>query len=293
MSAQPGWYDAEQPGLQRWWDGAGWTEHVRTTPAPPAPLGSPAPGFGAGPISATGTAAPDMRIIPGWYRMPSTGEVRWHTGTIWSGYSLRDGVPKPDRITGSQRSSQGLILAILYLIVGMMQTSLAISNRGFIASGGLFLVLGAFWLYGALRARKRERAPRPVDAAIVLDAVRPLPGEAEAAGAGWYPGDQPGRTRWWTGARWSQYVAKNGEVEPIYGVERSLRIATRMGMWLTIAGAVLLALGIVLLNATRADGIAIFIASIGGAFLVAGGLLWIIFGYRSRALERSQHRPVP
>lgn len=280
MSAQPGWYDAGQPGTQRWWDGAAWTENVRTVPAPPAPPSFPAPTFGAAPP-------------PGWYRVRSTGETRWFTGAIWSGYSLRVGAPRPDRITGSQRSSQGLILAVLYIAIGVTQTLIGLSARALVASGLLFLLLGAFWMYGAVRARRRERLPWPADAPVVSDAMRPLPGEVEGPSAGWYPGDQPGRTRWWTGARWSQYVAKAREIEPIYGLERSLRLATRMGLGLLVAGAVVLTLGLVLVNAPGAGWPSVTISVVGGALLFIGVLLWGVFISRYRALIRSQYRPAP
>ncbi|MFK4791656.1 DUF2510 domain-containing protein [Microbacterium sp. ZW T5_56] len=277
MSTQPGWYDAEQPGLQRWWDGTAWTEHVRAVPVPPT---LPAPVLGAAPML-------------GWYRVPSTGETRWFTGAIWSGYSLRDGVPRPDRITGSQRSSQGLVLAMLYVVIGVSQTLIGLNNRAFVASGLLFLLLGAFWLYGALRARRRERLPWPADAPVITDEMRPLPGEVEGPTAGWYPGDQLGRTRWWTGTRWSQYIAKAGEVEPMHGVERSLLLATRMGLGLLIAGVLVLTLGLVLVNAPGAGSPSVTIAVVGGALLFIGVLLWGVFLARYRALVRSQHRPVP
>jgi hypothetical protein len=41
--AAPGWYpDPSQPGMQRWWDGSTWSEHV----APMAPSYPMVPGYG-------------------------------------------------------------------------------------------------------------------------------------------------------------------------------------------------------------------------------------------------------
>lgn len=40
--APAGWYaDASDSGQQRWWDGTGWTDHVRPAPLATAPLASP------------------------------------------------------------------------------------------------------------------------------------------------------------------------------------------------------------------------------------------------------------
>lgn len=44
-----GWYPADRPGFERWWDGFRWSDHVRpsTPPVPAAPAG-PAAGHAAG-----------------------------------------------------------------------------------------------------------------------------------------------------------------------------------------------------------------------------------------------------
>ena len=43
LPAAPGWY-ADANGVQRWWDGANWTQH---TPQPPAPMQSSPPAIAA------------------------------------------------------------------------------------------------------------------------------------------------------------------------------------------------------------------------------------------------------
>lgn len=52
MPQQPGWYpDPAKPDAARWWDGNGWTSHVRSATPPPATVGH-------------GTLAP--AAVPGW-----------------------------------------------------------------------------------------------------------------------------------------------------------------------------------------------------------------------------------
>lgn len=52
MPEQPGWYpDPARPDAARWWDGTAWTQHVRSAPPPPIPVGQ-------------STLVPDA--VPGW-----------------------------------------------------------------------------------------------------------------------------------------------------------------------------------------------------------------------------------
>jgi len=57
----PGWYaDPTQPGVQRYWDGQAWTQHVSTPSAPPMPTAPgypPAYGYGYPPQPQTSTYA--------------------------------------------------------------------------------------------------------------------------------------------------------------------------------------------------------------------------------------------
>ena len=48
MTAVPGWYsDPSATGMVRYWDGAGWTQHIQPLPAAPAP--APVAGYAASP----------------------------------------------------------------------------------------------------------------------------------------------------------------------------------------------------------------------------------------------------
>ncbi|WP_166442172.1 DUF2510 domain-containing protein [Nakamurella flava] len=93
-----GWYpDVEEPGAERWWNGAQWTEHRRpvidptVAAAPPTSFGlagvsldKPATqAFAAAPSFGARASAPT--VPPGWYPDPAGGpQPRWWDGHTWA-----------------------------------------------------------------------------------------------------------------------------------------------------------------------------------------------------------------
>lgn len=98
-----GWYpDVDQPGSERWWNGALWTEHRRPT-LDPTLAGQPPTAFGLSsgaserPVSLDKTgvrpatqqfpalAVGSPAVPPGWYPDPSGGpHPRWWDGVTWA-----------------------------------------------------------------------------------------------------------------------------------------------------------------------------------------------------------------
>ncbi|MGF6822576.1 hypothetical protein M2317_001483 [Microbacterium sp. ZKA21] len=245
MSTPAGWYDAGTPGHQRWWDGVQWTAQERVAPV----------------------IAPPM----GWYPVPGTSDIRWWDGTAWTPYRVRDGRPKPDAFA-IEPAATGIVLGIVFLLLATMQvlTGLISSNGAFPLVAVLMAAAGAVWLIGGISTNGLRRLPAPQGAPFAEIVVRPLPGDVEGQGAGWYPvTGQAGR--WWTGARWSWYVGMKIGVRPGHFGPRSYRISM-------IAGWVLAAIAFLAL-AVGALGIGIGLAASGDDIL-AGllGFLGIPFG---------------
>ncbi|MGM7699868.1 DUF2510 domain-containing protein [Microbacterium sp. A84] len=257
MGAQPGWYDAGIPGRERWWDGLQWTAHEREVAA---------------------------RLPPtGWYSVGDTSDVRWWDGAGWTPYRIRAGRPRPDALA-IEPSKTGIMLGVLFIALGLMQFGLysvsSSSNSAFLPV--LTLAAGAIWLIGGVHTSQLRKLPVPQTAAVFDPSARPLPGEVEGVGAGWYP--VAGQvTRWWTGTRWSWYIGQKFGVRPGHAGPRGYLISVIAGGVLAGFGVLGVLLGITLIGALGAIwGVAIIIF---GVFMVLmGGLILLLTRFRRFAM---------
>ncbi|WP_300266328.1 DUF2510 domain-containing protein [Microbacterium sp.] len=277
MSAQPGWYDAGVAGQQRWWDGTRWTEHVRAaTAAPVMPPQAPA------------AVQPPM----GWYPVPGTSDVRWWDGKAWAPHRLREGRSRADGFA-IEPANVGWGLGICFIALGMSQLSLqSISGQPFFAiTPYLFFITGIIWLIGGLRAAQLAKLPAPSTAPVLDASVRPLPGEVEGPGAGWYP--VTGQiTRWWTGAQWSLYIAEKHGVRPTHSGRRGYRTSMSIGWALVALGALGAIGGLLLMGAVGPwGGMMIVVPAV--ILGLAGGAVVLTVYLRRFALILPEQPPQP
>jgi hypothetical protein len=272
MATPPGWYDAGTPGRVRWWDGGQWTAHETDAhPQHSAVLEQP--------LSLT---APP----PGWYET-SSGSARWWDGSHWTGMRIKGGVPGVDWAT-TEQPALAWVFGSLFLVLGLGQFGLG-ALIGDVPPGGVVtLCLAVLWFALALQTTAVRRIPTPRSAAVVIDAIRPLPGEHEGADAGWYP-VAPNVARWWTGARWSQYIGTRYGPRPTFTGARTLRILIWMGWGLAGLGAVGLVAGAaVLAGGMNADDFGLM--AVIGVVILVGGILFAALGAVFLVMSRLHSR---
>lgn len=313
MNAAPGWYDAGTPGRVRWWDGQQWTAHEADAPAavaaptPSAPIAAPpsvAPAASSAPAQASAPAqtqasapapasAPAASATPatpatqpGWYQTPA-GPTRWWDGAKWTAMRTKDGVPGTDWASVEQ-VGVAWGMGALFLVLGGTQLSLALQAPSVSFSAVPTLFLALLWFAIAAQTTAVLRIPAPTSAPLTLDVFRPLPGEQEGAGAGWYP-ISASTTRWWTGARWSQYTHARFGIRPTFHAEKTRRTMRRMTIGiLVVAAAVVVAgiVGIVIGSVQGDDGLWTPI----GWILVVGGVVFAGAGALIAAMTKTQVR---
>ncbi|GGI37214.1 hypothetical protein GCM10010988_12830 [Cnuibacter physcomitrellae] len=275
MGAAPGWYDAGTPGRLRWWDGTQWSEHERDAAAV-APAPTPASGQGAqtGPVM-------------GWYQ-PASGPVRWWDGQKWTGMRFRkDGRPGVDW-ANSEQPGAAWAFAIIFLGLAVFQFVLGTLAQSVNFSGAGTMLLAILWLSIAITSSAVRRIPAPTGAPLVTDIVRPLPGEQEGPGAGWYQVAST-TSRWWTGARWSQYVQSRFGVRPTFHGPRSYRVYVWLSWGMVVFGVLLLIVGIVLMS-LGAGASDYGLTTVVGVVALLGGILFGVLGGVLLAFSPMQRR---
>lgn len=276
MSAAPGWYDAGTPGRLRWWDGAQWTDHERDA----VEAAAVAPGAGVPQAAQTGTAM-------GWYQ-PASGPVRWWDGQKWTGMRFRrDGQPGIDWAT-SEQPAAAWAFAFIFLSLAISQFVLGTLAETVTFSGAGTMLLVILWFSIALTSTAVRRMPAPTGAPLVSDVVRPLPGEQEGFGAGWYQ-VAAGTSRWWTGSRWSQYTQTRFGVRPTFHGPRSYRLYVWLSGGMVALGVILLIVGIVLVS-LGSDASDYGLTAVIGVVALLGGILFGVLGGVLLAFSPMQRR---
>ncbi|WP_314649801.1 DUF2510 domain-containing protein [uncultured Microbacterium sp.] len=261
MNAAPGWYDAGTPGRVRWWDGQQWTAHEADAPAAVAapaasapatspvsaapasvPAPAPAPASVPAPTPAPASAPASPTTQPGWYQTPA-GPARWWDGTKWTAMRTKDGVPGTDWANVEQVGF-AWVLGVVFLMLGGTQLSLALMSPSVSFSAVPTLLLAVLWFAIAAQTTAIVRIPAPTSAPLMLDVFRPLPGEQEGAGAGWYP-ITASTTRWWTGTRWSQYTHARFGIRPTFHSEKTRTMMRRMIVGIFVLAAAVVVAGII------------------------------------------------
>jgi hypothetical protein len=281
MTMAPGWYDAGTPGRVRWWDGVQWTAHEAEARPQKAAVDDQPSSLGAPPM--------------GWYET-SEGSPRWWDGSRWTSFRMRGGIPGADW-AATEQPAVAWVFGSMFFVFGLAQFGLAlligaISAGGSIttlvlwASGPLTLAQAAIFLSMAAKTTAVRRIPVPRSSPAAIDAVRPLPGEQEGLAAGWYS-VAPRVTRWWTGARWSEYIGTQHGVRPTFTGARTLRIVRLMGWTIIgigalgfIGGAALIAFGV------NADDHGFRVAM--GVLALVGGIMFGILGAACFVMSRRQ-----
>lgn len=228
--------------MQRWWDGAQWTEHQREIAQPQY-------------------AAPAAPM--GWFPVVDTADVRWWDGAGWTPYRIRGGKPRPDAFA-IEPENTGVVLGIVFIALGITQFgTYSLSGQPFFAfAPALFVLSGIIWLIGGIRASQLKNLPAPSTVQVFDPSTRPLPGEVEGADAGWFP--VAGKvTRWWTGTQWSSYIGQKFGVRPTHSGARAYRVSMTVGWVLAGLGVLGAVVGFTVFGAFgRWVGVAIIIPAV-------------------------------
>jgi len=227
-----------------------------------------------------------------WY---DQGEgLRWWDGSRWTGMRVKDGRPGVDWIT-AEKPAMVFVSSGVFFFAGAVHLALAVMFPLYLVSGSLFIAVAVFWLVGGLHVRRLARTPAPTTPPVVEDILRPLPGEQEGPGAGWFPVSST-VGRWWSGTRWSSYTWTRFGIRPTFHGERSFRTLLGVAWGFVGLGALVVVAGIVVVAVAieaMATGIGVILIVIGAVLLLLGVLLLALSPISRRTLVVPSTPPPP
>ncbi|MFJ2369248.1 DUF2510 domain-containing protein [Microbacterium sp. NPDC087665] len=276
MTTAPGWYEAGTPGRVRWWDGTQWTEHESEAPVPAPAQTSPAQ------TPFAQAAAP----LPGWY-VTSAESARWWDGKKWTGSRTKNGTPGIDWST-TESVPMTFAMGTMFAALGCVQLVLGILSPGVAFVGAPTLLLAALWFSIGIQTSIVLRIPTPTSAPLMLEIFRPLPGEQEGPGAGWYPISATA-SRWWTGARWTQYTNSKFGIRPTFHGPQTKITLRRLAIGVFALAAIVAIIGIVfiIVGTNNPEN---YVASIIGWVMAIGGAAFAGLGALVLAMTKHQTR---
>lgn len=282
MSAAPGWYDAGTPGRVRWWDGVQWTAHEADAPAA---IAARAPAAASAPAS----AATDTGVgpVPGWYLTPA-GPARWWDGKKWTALRTRNDGSHGTDWASTEQVGLAWALGGVFVALGSVQFTLGIVSPTVSFAGFPMLLLAALWFGIAIQTSAVLRIPVPTTAPLMTDAFRPLPGEQEGPGAGWYPISGTA-SRWWTGARWSQYTNTKFGIRPTFHAPQAQAALRWVGIGVFALAAIALVIGVFFI-VIGANDPSDYASSVIGWVTAVGAVIFAGLGALVFAMTRYQMR---
>lgn len=187
-----------------------------------------------------------MNFAPGWYFAPGSNDVRWWDGTSFRGILLINGRPKYENFTAPM-PTQTLILGILFVFLAVMRGTVLNENIFDVLSSILFACVGVLSIIMAINGFRVAKIAPPVTAPVWEPSVMPLPGQTEQGmmAPGWYPTPSARTPRWWSGARWSEYLLVQGKPLPVYDQTKRMMILRWIAAGVFVIGAIVfLAMGL-------------------------------------------------
>jgi hypothetical protein len=188
---------------------------------------------------------------------------------------VKGGRPGIDWAT-AEKPAAAWVAGVAFMVLAAVQFALGAVTGALSATGVLTLLLAALWFGMAAQSSAVQRIPVPVAPPVVIDAVRPLPGEVEGPAAGWHP-VAPRTTRWWTGARWTQYTGTQYGIRPSFHGALAIKRLRTVSVVLVVAGVLAIIPAVVLLLALSSGTVDPLTALIVALF-ACGGVLVAFLG---------------
>lgn len=165
-----------------------------------------------------------MNPLPGWYEVPGTPLVRWWDGTSFRPAQLTQAGVKFDKFT-TTTPTVGYTTGALFIALGVLRLVLLTAGPMDFFLGIAFIVIGILQLIAGANSAKLARLPMPHSEPVWDARVMPMPGQTEPGpiAPGFYAAPSASMPRWWTGARWGEYLLVRHRPMPIVGQYQQLK----------------------------------------------------------------------